>query len=117
MEGNETMAETEPDQRLTQRVDHLYATDPQFRAAAPLQEVTDAAHGAGLRLWEVVEQYLNGYTDRPALGQRAREVTRDETTGRTTTTHRRIVGGRFRCEDGTVLYCTLCATLRPAPKM
>ena len=48
--------------------------------------MTDAAHGAGLRLWEVVEEYLNGYTDRPALGQRAREVTRDETTGRRTTT-------------------------------
>jgi fatty acid CoA ligase FadD9 len=36
------MAETERDRRLTYRVDHLYATDPQFRAAAPLQEVTDA---------------------------------------------------------------------------
>lgn len=80
------MAEAERDQRLTHRVDNLYATDPQFRVAAPLQEVTDAAHGAGLRLWEVVEEYLNGYADRPALGQRAREVTHDETTGRRTTT-------------------------------
>ncbi|MGF6885677.1 fatty acid CoA ligase FadD9 [Nocardia sp. GAS34] len=80
------MEETERDQRLIHRVDHLYATDPQFRAAAPLPEVTDAAHRPGLRLWEVVEEYLDGYARRPALGQRAREVTRDEATGRRTTT-------------------------------
>ncbi|MEV5651301.1 carboxylic acid reductase [Nocardia sp. NPDC052254] len=80
------MDETARDQRLPRRIDHLYTTDPQFRAAAPLPEVIDAAQRPGLRLWEVVAEYLNGYADRPALAQRAREVTRDETTGRRTTT-------------------------------
>ncbi|MBV9350580.1 MAG: AMP-binding protein, partial [Mycobacterium sp.] len=79
------MTETGREQRLVQRIEQLYATDPQFRAAAPLAEVTDAAHQPQLRLWEVVETYLNGYLDRPALGQRACEPRRDDTTGRTTT--------------------------------
>jgi len=34
----------------------------------------------------VIETFLNGYADRPALGQRAREVMRDDATSRTTTT-------------------------------
>ena len=80
------MDETDRDQRLTRRIDHLYATDPQFRAAVPRPEVFEAAQSPGLRLWEVVDEYLNGYADRPALAQRAREVTWDETTGRRTTT-------------------------------
>lgn len=79
------MTETGREQRLVQRIEQLYATDPQFRAAAPLAEVTDAAHQPQLRLWEVVERYLNGYLDRPALGQRACEPRRDDTTGRTRT--------------------------------
>ncbi|MDD7814160.1 thioester reductase domain-containing protein [Mycobacterium sp. CSUR Q5927] len=73
-------------QRLSHRIDTLNRTDPQFRAAAPSPEITDAAHRPGLRLWEVIDTYLGGYADRPALGQRAREVTRDEATGRNTTT-------------------------------
>jgi fatty acid CoA ligase FadD9 len=80
------MTEMTRDQRLAHRIEHLYAIDPQFRAAAPSQEVTDAAHQPGLRLWQVIEEYLDGYADRPALGQRAREVTRDNASGRTTTT-------------------------------
>lgn len=80
------MTETTRDQRLAQRIEHLFTTDPQFRAAAPLQKVTDAAHRPGVRLWEVIEKYLTGYADRPALGQRAREVTRGDATGRAITT-------------------------------
>ncbi|MGC2654281.1 MAG: carboxylic acid reductase [Mycobacterium sp.] len=72
-------------QRLTERIKQLYAADPQFRAAATLPQVTDAAHRPGLRLWNVAQEYLSGYADRPALGQRACEVRHDETTGRTGT--------------------------------
>jgi fatty acid CoA ligase FadD9 len=72
-------------QRLTQRIEQLYANDPQFRAATTLPRVTDAAHQPGLRLWNVAQEYLSGYADRPALGQRACEVRHDDTTGRTTT--------------------------------
>lgn len=74
------------ERRVAERVERLYANDPQFRAAAPSAEVTEAAHRAGLRLCEVVDTYLAGYADRPALGQRACEVTRAESSGAATTT-------------------------------
>ncbi|OBG23289.1 carboxylic acid reductase [Mycobacterium sp. 852002-51057_SCH5723018] len=77
----ETATELGREQRLAERVEQLYANDPQFRAAAPSAEVTDAAHRPGLRLSEVVDTYVDGYADRPALGQRACEVSRDESTG------------------------------------
>jgi fatty acid CoA ligase FadD9 len=72
--------------RLAHRIEQLYATDPQFRAAAPLPHVTAAIQWPGLRLWHAIDACLSGYADRPALGQRSREVTRDQTTGRSTTT-------------------------------
>lgn len=74
------------EERLTRRMDVLNRTDPQFRAATPSQEVTDAALAPGLRLWPVIDTYLSAYADRPALGQRAREIARDDATGRATTT-------------------------------
>ncbi|MFC9789801.1 carboxylic acid reductase [Rhodococcus sp. NPDC127528] len=77
---------TSRDERVAHRIDDLFTTDPQFRAAAPSAEVTAAAVRPGLRLSEVVAAYLDGYADRPALGQRSRELTRDPTTGHTTTT-------------------------------
>lgn len=81
----DTVTDSGREQRLTERVEELYANDPQFRAAAPSPEVTEAAHRAGLRLAEVVDIYLSGYADRPALGQRACEVARDPATGRAAT--------------------------------
>jgi fatty acid CoA ligase FadD9 len=69
------------ERRLAERVEQLYANDPQFRAAAPAPEVTDAAHRPGLRLSQVVDIYLDEYADRPALGQRACEVLRDSASG------------------------------------
>lgn len=72
--------------RVAERVEQMYANDPQFRAAAPRPEVTEAAHRQGLGLSEVVDTYLSAFADRPALGQRACEVTRDQATGLTATT-------------------------------
>ncbi|RVW02439.1 carboxylic acid reductase [Rhodococcus spongiicola] len=69
--------DTSQDARFAGRVSELYATDPQFRAAAPLPDVIAAAHEPGLRLAEVVDAYLDGYADRPALGRRSRTLTRD----------------------------------------
>lgn len=77
--------ETSRDARLSGRVSELYATDPQFRAAAPSSEVTAAAHRPGLRLAEVVDTYLDGYADRPALGRRSHALARTAD-GHTTTT-------------------------------
>src|SRR5271156_1435007 len=72
-------------ERRARRVAQLYASDPQFGAAEPIPEVIDAARRPGLRLPEVIETLVEGYQDRPALGQRARELVLDSANGRTTT--------------------------------
>ena len=69
--------------RVTRRVAELFDSDAQFRAAAPVPEVIEAACRPGLRLTEVFETLVEGYADRPALGQRARELVTDAGTGRT----------------------------------
>ncbi|HEY9302675.1 MAG TPA: AMP-binding protein, partial [Mycobacterium sp.] len=71
--------------RQARRTAQLYASDSQFQAAKPLPEVIDAARRPGLRLPEVLETLVEGYQDRPALGQRARELVFDPATGRTST--------------------------------
>ncbi|GAS99818.1 fatty-acid-CoA ligase FadD9 [Mycolicibacterium canariasense] len=72
-------------ERLQRRLNHLYDTDPQFAAAAPSDDVIAAVDQPGLRLPAVVKTVLQGYGDRPALGQRAVEFVTDPATGRTTT--------------------------------
>jgi fatty acid CoA ligase FadD9 len=69
--------------RVARRVAELSDSDAQFRAAAPLPEVIEAACRPGLRLTEVFETLVGSYADRPALGQRARELVADPDTGRT----------------------------------
>ncbi|MGH3373303.1 MAG: AMP-binding protein, partial [Actinoallomurus sp.] len=70
------------DPRLERRIEELTATDPQFAAAAPSPTVVAALEQPGLRLPQVVRTVLEGYADRPALGQRAVEFVKDQT-GRT----------------------------------
>ena len=70
-------------ERVGRRAAELFDNDAQFRAAAPIPEVIDAACTPGLRLTEVFETLVEGYADRPALGQRARELVTDAGTGRT----------------------------------
>lgn len=72
-------------QRLIQRIQQLHATDPQFRAAAADPDVSARIQDPDLRLWQAIDACLTGYSDRPALGLRSREVIRDPATGRTTT--------------------------------
>jgi fatty acid CoA ligase FadD9 len=71
------------DERLARRIAELYDTDQQFRAADPIASVIEAARRPGLRLAEVLQTLVEGYPDRPALGYRARELTTDPGTGRT----------------------------------
>jgi fatty acid CoA ligase FadD9 len=54
------------------RMEKLRAEDPQFRDSYPLKEVLAAKTRPGLRLAQVVQIVMEGYADRPALGQRAR---------------------------------------------
>ena len=71
--------------RLTQRIATLYAEDPQFAAAQPSEAVSAAIDDPSLRLTELVRIVMEGYADRPALGQRAVQLVTDPRTGRTTT--------------------------------
>src|SRR5882757_2501475 len=69
--------------RLERRIADLYASDEQFAAAKPDEVVSAAAVQPGLRLPDVVRTVMEGYAERPALGQRAVEYVTDAT-GRTT---------------------------------
>lgn len=70
-------------QQMIQRVTHLLATDSEFTATMPDPEVNGALDAPGLRLPQLVRTVLEGYSDRPALGQRAVELVTDAA-GRTT---------------------------------
>ena len=56
---------------LARRVQDLYASDAQFAAARPDEAVSAAMERPGLRLPQLVQTVMEGYADRPALGQRA----------------------------------------------
>ena len=66
-----------------QRLADLYATDPEFAAAAPDPAIADAVAAAEMRLPEIVRTVLTGYAERPALGSRAVQLVTDDATGRT----------------------------------
>jgi fatty acid CoA ligase FadD9 len=72
------------EKRPPNRFERLRATDPQFRDSFPSETVVAAKREPGLRLAQVVQIVMEGYADRPALGQRARELVTDRTTGRKT---------------------------------
>src|ERR1700739_797237 len=72
-------------ERLERRAEELAANDPQFAAARPDEAVSAAIQDAGSRLPQVVKAVLEGYSDRPALAQRAVELVKDPQTGRTST--------------------------------
>ncbi len=71
------------EERLARRVEDLSANDPQFAAAKPSPTVAAALEQPGLRLPQIIQTALEGYADRPALGQRVMEFVKDPTTGRT----------------------------------
>ena len=68
----------------TEKLQKLAAEDAQFRAAFPIESVVTAKREPGLRLVHVVQAVMEGYAERPALGQRVRESFTDPATGRTT---------------------------------
>ena len=74
---------TTREERLERRIEDLTANDPQFAAAKPDPAVAAALEQPGLRLPQIVQTVLEGYADRPALGQRAVEFVKDPKTGRT----------------------------------
>ncbi len=77
------MSTTTYDERAARRVEDLRANDPQFAAAGPDPAITAALEEPGLRLPQIMRTVLEGYADRPALGQRAVGFVKDPATGRT----------------------------------
>src|ERR1700752_2016037 len=94
------------EKHVAQRLVQLCADNEQIRAAIPKPDVVEAARRPGLRLPQVLQTYVEGYADRPALGWRARPLTTDPTTGRTTSQ----VLPRFE----TIPYRDLWANVRAA---
>lgn len=71
--------------QVADRIRALAATDEQFRNARPDLSLQQAARQPGLRLPQILELFVEGYADRPAVGWRARTLSTDPATGRTTT--------------------------------
>lgn len=72
-------------ERVAARIRELAATDEQFRNAQPDLSLQQAARQPGLRLPQILELFVEGYADRPAVGWRAKTLSTDPATGRTTT--------------------------------
>ncbi len=77
------MSTTTTEERLERRIEDISANDPQFAAARPSPAVVEALEQPGLRLPQIIQIVLEGYADRPALGQRVVEFVKDPKTGRT----------------------------------
>src|ERR1700741_956510 len=71
------------DQRRKRRIAEMYSSDQQFVAARPRAAVAGAVSQPDLPLHQIVRAMMEGYVDRPALGQRAVEFVRDPVSGRT----------------------------------
>ncbi|RJO75343.1 NAD-dependent epimerase/dehydratase family protein [Nocardia panacis] len=57
----------------------MYAEDEQVRAAAPDAAIAARVREPGIGLPRIVTTILQGYADRPAIGQRATEITVEDT--------------------------------------
>ncbi|ORC04022.1 oxidoreductase [Mycobacterium persicum] len=77
------MSTTTRDKHLERRIETLIHDDAQFAAAKPDPAIAAALEKPGLSLPEIIWTALQGYADRPALGQRAVEYLTDAQNGRT----------------------------------
>ncbi|BBZ39514.1 carboxylic acid reductase [Mycobacterium conspicuum] len=96
---------TQQDQweRVARRRERLYVEDEQFRITKPDDEIAAATRVRGQRIAEVMAKVLRGYADRPALGQRVREIVTDDA-GRSTL--------RFLPRFETISYAQLWARIQ-----
>jgi len=70
-------------ERLARHIEDLYATDAQFAAAKPIEAIAKAVEQPGIGLRQIIRTVMEGYADRPAVGQRAVSFVSDAA-GRTT---------------------------------
>src|SRR6478735_3579903 len=68
---------TDREARRQGRFEKLTSSDPQLVAARPDEAVAAAIDDSGLLLTDVIRTVLDGYADRPALGQRAVDFVTD----------------------------------------
>ena len=71
------------EERTARRIADLCSTDQQFADARPSVAVSEMVDRPGLRLPEIVRTVMEGYAERPALGQRAVRFVEDPAAGRT----------------------------------
>ena len=71
------------EQRRQRRIAEMYASEQQFVAARPSTAVAAAINKPDLPLHQIVRAAMEGYAERPALGQRAVAFVCDPATGRT----------------------------------
>jgi hypothetical protein len=62
---------------VERRISDLYGTEQQFADTRPSDSVTHAIASIELRLPQFVQTILDGYADRPALGQRSVQFVTD----------------------------------------
>src|SRR5436190_604834 len=67
--------------RHARRILEMAETDAQLQELMPDARVTDALRRPGLLYEEIIRVVLDGYSTRPALGERAYEVAVDPSTG------------------------------------
>ncbi|CAM4426293.1 Linear gramicidin synthase subunit D [Mycobacterium basiliense] len=77
------MSTNSQEARLTRRIEDLYRNDAQFAAAKPSDAISRTLEEPGIGLPRLIQTVMEGYADRPALGQRANQLVADPTTGRT----------------------------------
>lgn len=77
------METTTRDERFARRLEDLYANDEQFAAAKPNNEISEALDQPDVGMSDILQTVMEGYADRPALGQRALRFVTDPDTGRT----------------------------------
>nr|WP_253843068.1 carboxylic acid reductase [Mycobacterium colombiense] len=75
----------DPDEVLRSRIAELCDEDPEVNRSRPSPSVDAALRRPRLKLAEIVQTAMEGYADRPAVGQRRREFVTDPATSRTST--------------------------------
>lgn len=73
MTDNKTMGVADLE-RITAKLVGLLGSDPQFASAMPVSAIADAVKAPGMRIAQMVAAVMEGYADRPALGQRAHRL-------------------------------------------
>src|ERR1700758_1810973 len=120
-EGFVMSTTTTQDDRLARRVDDLTANDPQFAAAKPDPAVAAALEQPGLRLPQIIQTTLDGYADRPALGQRVVEFVKDPKTGRTSLEllprYETVTYGQLSDRVGALARALSSESLRPGDRV